>query len=73
MKHQVWSEGYRATCESSGATYHGEWDGRTFKESVKAFKDSQDSRGKALINLDRMTFWGCRFFDNQTDARKSFG
>ena len=71
---QVWSEGYMATGESSTATLHGTFDGETFKDAVIAFRDSlTDEYSKKCINIDKLTFWGCRFFDNESDARKSFG
>lgn len=69
----VWTEGYAATCEHGTATYHGQWQGRTFKEAVGAYMLSQSPEMQKLIDLDRMTFWECRFFNNEVDARKSFG
>lgn len=71
---QVWSEGYRATGESSGATFHGSFKGETFRDAVSAFRDSlTDAYSIECVNLDRLTFWGCKFFDNGNDAVRSFG
>ena len=70
---QVWTEGYSTTGQHAGATYHGKFSGETFKDAVKAFSKTLPSRSKALVDLKRLTFWGCRFFDNGTDARRSFG
>jgi len=28
---------------------------------------------RKYVNLDTPCIWGCRVFDNETDARKSFG
>lgn len=68
----IWSEGYAITGQNGYANYFGESVGKTFKEAVnnfsklnKAFSDHYDS--------ERMTHWGCKLFDNETDARKSFG
>jgi len=73
-KFQVWTEGYRATGESSAAQFHGDFDGETFKDAVVAFRDSlDDERSKSLVDIERMRFWGCSFFDNGYDAQKSFG
>jgi len=45
-----------------------------FKDAVIAFKNTlTDPYSISCIDLNRMTFWGCRFFDNEQDARKSFG
>lgn len=73
-RYQVWIEGYQATGQSTKATYHGEYEGQDFKEAVTAFKDSlTDEHSRQCVDLNRMTFWGCKFFDNESDARKAFG
>jgi hypothetical protein len=78
MKSQVWIEGYAATGEHGGAqqlvTPDGktEWEGETFKEVVKnALKELEWSMG--YYDEEKNTYWGCRFFDNEIEARKSFG
>ena len=71
---EVWTEGYAANGESGDATYHGVFKGETFKDAVAAYADTvDDPYSRSCIDLERLTFWGCRFFDNETDARKSFG
>jgi hypothetical protein len=70
----LWTEGYQATGEQSGAVSHGQWEGETLQDAIQTFKDSLgDTYEASLINVERQTFWGCRFFDNESDARKSFG
>jgi len=72
--YQVWTEGYAATGDNSGAQFHGNYEGESFKDAVIAFRDSiADERSKSLIDLDRLTYWGCHFFDNAAEAQKSFG
>ncbi len=67
-------EGYAATGQRHGAHCYGEWEGNTFRDAIKAFRDSlTDKYSRDCIDLERMTFWSCRFFDNETDARNSFG
>ena len=64
----IWSEGFVITGGSSGAHYHGTTSANSFKEACdKYFK------GDSLYDSERMTYWGCRLFDNSCDARKSFG
>ena len=64
----IWSEGFAITGGSSGAHYHGTTSASSFKEACdKYFK------GDSLYDSERMTYWGCRLFDNSSDARKSFG
>lgn len=71
---ELWSEGYQATGQSSGAIFHGNFDCKTLKEAVILFKESlKDTHSKECIDIDSLTFWGCSFFDNEFDARKSFG
>lgn len=71
---EVWTEGYAATGQTCEATFHGKFEAETFKEAVILFRDSlSDDYSKRCVDLDRMCFWGCRFFDNEIDARKSFG
>lgn len=77
-KHQVWNEGYATSGESGTAQIltrengNSLWEGNTFQEACE----------NALITLNwdmryydkqRNTYWGCRFFDNEAQARKSFG
>lgn len=65
---EVWSEGFAATGESGRAM-------RTGSASAESFREACDKvmRGKADYNRERLTYWGCRLFDNETDARKAFG
>lgn len=74
MKYNLWSEGYRTNGESAGASYRGEWEGETLRDAVILFRDSiSDKELKETIDTERLTLWGCRFFDNETEARKAFG
>lgn len=68
----VWSEGYRATGEAAPAQYLGRFKGATFRDAVEtALTDL--SWDRKYYDAERLTFWGCRFFDNEIDARKVFG
>lgn len=80
MEFSIWSEGYRATGESGGATFHGTYEGDTFRDAVKAWAESlpreKDAAGyvpRELVDLDELTYWACRLFDNEAEARKAFG
>lgn len=67
----VWSEGYSCTGQHSGAQNHGEWQGETFADACQAWADSTSN--PELFVREQLTYWGCRLFDNETDARKAFG
>lgn len=72
-------EGYRATGQSEGAQLIGTYPGETFTDAVKAYiaEEVQD-RGESSVDLHRFgegrhAIWACELFDNEADARKSFG
>lgn len=70
----VWTEGFNIKGDKGTAQFHGTFKGNTFREAVKAFQYSiTPSPGARLIDLDHMTMWGCKFYDNEHDARKLFG
>ena len=71
-QYQIWTEGYAATGESSGAIYHGFSKGKTFKQAVENFIE-ENNWDKKLYNSEKLTYWGCKFYDNESDARKTFG
>jgi Zn/Cd-binding protein ZinT len=71
--YEVWSEGYAATGESAGARFHGKFKGATFKDAVESYINTLSPDSRKSFNGERLTYWGCRFFDNEQDARKSFG
>lgn len=72
MLFSIWSEGYIATGNSSGASYHGDCAGTSFKDACI---------NHAKLNLvfrkdfdhKRMTLWGCRLFQDREQAARSFG
>lgn len=72
MLYEVWSEGYAATGERAPAIYLGKYEADSFLEAcMKAMK----AKGWSLSSYNPVsnTYWGCRFFDNEIKARKSFG
>lgn len=76
-KFDVWLEGYRATGEHGTAQLIGEGvEAETFPEAcVKAMLDNNWGAAdlEKYYDKERNTYWGCRFFDNEKDARASFG
>lgn len=68
MKYYIWSEGYVCTGCSGGATYFGCEEANTFQEACdRHFADDK------FYDSSSLTYWGCRLFDNEDDARESFG
>ena len=70
----LWMEGFRSTGDRSGATFCGTYEVTTPGEAIMQWAKEEPSR---LADIDLLsnpaTYWGCRFFDNEADARKSFG
>ena len=77
--YQIWSEGYSITGSRCCAFLVGEVEADSFKEAVAKLKDSLPEDEAQYILLESLTcpgyssYWGCRLFDNEEDARASFG
>lgn len=70
-EYDVWSEGYSATGQRSTAQFHGRFKGTSFTEACQAW--AATSIQPEYFNLKSLTYWGCKLFDNEEDARKAFG
>lgn len=70
---EVWMEGYQVTGNKASASFKGVFEGETFKDAVCAYADTLDSKTRTYFNSDYSAFWGCKFYDNETDARGMFG
>jgi hypothetical protein len=71
---EVWTEGYNDMGNIGRASFHGKFKGETFKDAVIAFRDTlTDQHSINCIDIERMCFWACRFYDNEADARKLYG
>ena len=68
MRYEIWSEGYAATGERGEAIKIGEAEAESFQEACNTLL-----RENGLYDSARLTYWGCRLFDNEADARKLFG
>lgn len=79
-------EGYRATGESSGAHMIGIEDGETFDDAIKNCMDKNKDHGISENKRSRYVsdeayknrssnwnIWACNLYDNEKEARKSFG
>lgn len=82
---EIWSEGYAATGERGDATLHGRFPGKTFDEAVEYANEhnklgaERNTRNRYMSDeywnnrRSNWNIWACNLFDNETDARKSFG
>lgn len=88
-EYEIWIEGYVISGGSSKASFIGKCEGKDFENACNNFVYPEDIIGyvgfeqkpevfiekgsKLRLDKDGLSIWGCRLFDNQTDARKSFG
>lgn len=77
---QLWVEGFHIQGGESTARFLGEYEADNLRDAVIQYMEKTRQKSIAevgpansTIDLDRLTDWGCRFFDNEADARKSFG
>jgi hypothetical protein len=83
---EIWSEGYAVSGNSSGAHFHGQFRAETFDEAVGKLNEESVRKygkpsaekgtvldGRTMKPFDDWRIWGCKLFDNEADARKSFG
>ncbi len=68
---EVWMEGYAATGESSPAKYCGSYRAESFREAASFWVAEHGEQ--QYFDETGPSYWGCRFFDNETDARGGFG
>jgi len=68
----IWSEGYAATGQSNGAIYHGKCRGKDLQDACERYADKNLDWGESF-DSQNLTYWGCSLFDNEKEARKSFG
>ena len=65
---EIWSEGYVVMEGRGTAHHHGNIEANSFKEACDIFFNNNK-----LYSPERLTYWECKLFDNETDARKAFG
>jgi len=71
--YEIWTEGFHCSDGSSGAAFRGKFPGETFREAVMAWRGTLPKNSRGLVDLERMSYWGCGIHDNEAAARKSFG
>lgn len=70
-EYSIWMEGYRATGEQASCSYCGKFRGENFEHACREW--AKQVREPKFYDPIKNTYWGCRLFDNQSDAAKSFG
>lgn len=83
---EIWCEGYAINGECFPAIYLGNYEGETFDDAVELYKKNNPGKvitGELAVNTKEKnskkilvklhTIWCSRLFDNEVDARKTFG
>lgn len=83
---EIWMEGFMATGQSGTAQKIGEYEAVDFDDAIRQHQEKNPNHG--IDKYTRESFftdedyenrrsnykiWGCALFDNEADARKSFG
>jgi len=72
--YEIWSEGFRIMSEHADAHMIGKAKGNSFREACVQFvHDNPEWALNSNFNEEKLTHWGCGLFDNEEEARKSFG
>jgi len=73
-KYEIWSEGFSVIEEHASARFEGVFEGETFMDAyLDMVKQQYGANPPDYVKLNEPVIWGCRCFDNEIDARKSFG
>lgn len=69
---EIWSEGFEVMEGRGLAMCHGKLTASSFKEACDKLAEI-DKGFNLYYSPEKMTYWGCRLFDNEMQARESFG
>lgn len=67
---EIWEEGYAITGNEARASFVGREVGESFLDACKTWFKKHPVKD---YDPERNAVWGCRLYDNEADARKSFG
>lgn len=70
--YEIWVEGFAATGEHGTAYIMGQEAGPTFKAACITFFEKNPKLSEDF-DPKHLSYWACRLFDNERDARKMFG
>lgn len=74
MNYEVWIQGYAATGDAGKAQLVGSTNAASFQEACDKVCNTPGFKDKwGAYDSKKLTVWGCKLFDNATDARKAFG
>jgi len=70
MLYEIWMEGYVVQGGCGHAHLVASIEANSFQEACdKHFS----TVGDGIYRSSQLSYWGCRLFDNETDAKRTFG
>ncbi len=69
---EVWSEGYSSMGEHGPAVFHGVVTAGTFAEACDKLFSPEEHRDY-YHKSKTLSYWMCKLYDNEKDARRSYG
>ena len=69
----LWVEGYQCTGGSNTASYLGTYKADSIREAVQQWVAENPKERERYVDISRLTYWGCKFYNNECHARRSFG
>jgi len=73
-EYEIWMEGFASSDGHAGASYCGKFEGETFMDAYLAMvKHKYGDDRPSYVRMNEPVIWGCWCYDNESDARKSFG
>lgn len=76
-KYEIWSEGYQASPDKGTATKHATVEGFCFHDAIAKYvatlAPENAKHWHYFKDRNEWTMDGCKTFDNEADARKSYG
>ncbi len=75
--YELWMEGYVINGNRGTAQFLGCYTASSFRNAVLIYFDleylEKDELETDMIDIDTLSYWGCRIFDSEQEARKTFG
>ena len=72
QQYEVWMEGHIATGSSSKAELLGVTKAENFRGAVHKVLEKKGMLD-SYFNPEKLTYWACKLYDNEAEARKGFG
>lgn len=70
--YSIWSEGFQTTGEHGRAVLHSIVLASSFQKACDHLAKKHREFAK-YYDPNKLTYWGCRLYDNEEDAKKNFG